>query len=248
MCARTNLHAGSRSWFYISYDRCLSWQGPYDLPTSRLLPSGEPGIAARTDYIIDDRHTCTLFLTAVKSNGREGSVFCARSHDNGKNFDFVSWVTPEPEGYCIMPAGLRLSPSHLLCAVRCSDPRIGTERPLCWIDLYISYDNGATWQFCNRPVANAGMGGNPPTLTHLQDGRLLITYGFRDAPFSILAILSDDGGSTWSDPITLRTGAGNHDIGYPRTTQLDDGTVVTAYYWNDDADGDRYIAATLWKP
>jgi hypothetical protein len=214
------------------------------------LPSGEPGISARTDYIIDDSQTCTLFLTAVKSNGREGSVFCARSHDSGKSFDFVSWVTPEPEGYSIMPAGLRLSPSHLICAVRCSGPRSrwSTQRPPCWIDLYISQDNGATWQFCDRPVANAGMGGNPPTLTRLHDGRLLMTYGFRDAPYAMLAILSEDDGSTWSAPITLRKGAGNHDMGYPRTTQLDDGTVVTAYYWNDHADGERYIAATLWKP
>jgi hypothetical protein len=125
---------------------------------------------------------------------------------------------------------------------------LGDKRPLCWIDLYASNDNGATWHFFTRPVANAGMGGNPPTLTRLQDGRLLMTYGYRDAPYAILASLSADAGVTWSAPITLRQGAGNHDIGYPRTTQLGDGTVVTAYYWNDDPDGERYIAATLWKP
>lgn len=251
MCARTHLHAGSRSWFYISYDRCRSWQGPYDLPNTALLPSGEPGVSARTDYIVDDRHSCTLFLTAVKSNGREGSVFCARSEDDGKHFRFLSWITPEPAGYAIMPAALRLSPSRLLCAVRCSDPRndaASSERPLCWIDLYLSEDSGATWRFFNRPVGDSGMGGNPPTLTRLHDGRLLMTYGFRSAPYSIQAILSSDDGASWATPLTLREGAGNHDIGYPRTTQLDDGRVVTVYYWNDDADGDRYIAATLWNP
>jgi hypothetical protein len=248
MCARTNLDAGSRSWFYISYDRCQSWQGPYDLPTLRLLPSGEPGISARTDYIVDDQQTCTLFLTAVKNNGHEGRVFCARTTDGGKNFEFVAWVTPEPEGYSIMPAGLRLSPAYLLCAVRCNGARTGVERPLCWIDLYASQDNGATWQFLSQPVADAGMGGNPPTLTRLQDGRLLMTYGYRNAPFAMFAIFSEDDGATWGAPITLRAGAGNHDIGYPRTVQLEDGTVVTTYYWNDSAEGERYIAATLWKP
>jgi hypothetical protein len=248
MCARTNLHAGSRSWFYVSYDRCRSWQGPYDLPTAQLLPGDEPGAAARTDYLIDDRDTCTLFLTSVKTNGREGRVFCARTIDGGKHFDFLSWVTPEPEGYAIMPAGLRLSPTRLLCAVRCSGPRTGPERPPCWIDLYVSDDNGASWRYLNQPVPNSGLGGNPPTLTQLQDGRLLMTYGLRNAPFAMLAIFSDDGGESWSQPLTLREGAGNHDIGYPRTAQLDDGTVVTAYYWNDDADGDRYMAATRWQP
>jgi hypothetical protein len=248
LCARTNLHAGSRSWFYFSTDRCHSWEGPYDLPTTQLLPSGEPGVAARTDYIVDDRHTCTLFLSAVKSNGREGSVFCARTEDDGKSFDFLAWVTPEPEGYTIMPASLRLSPARILCAVRCSAPRVDSTRPPCWIDLYASNDNGATWHFLTRPVADAGMGGNPPTLTRLHDGRLLITYGYRDAPYAIHALLSEDNGANWGAPIVLREGAGNHDIGYPRTTQLDDGTVVTAYYWNEDVDGERFIAATLWNP
>jgi hypothetical protein len=248
MCARTNLHAGARSWFYISYDRCRQWQGPYDLPTAQLLPSGEPGIAARTDYLIDSRDTCTLFLTAVKSNGREGSIFCAHSEDGGKHFNFLAWVTPEPQGHAIMPAALRLSPTRILCAVRCSGPRTGAERPPCWIDLYASNDNGATWHFFNRPVPNTGLGGNPPTLTQLHDGRLLMTYGLRHAPYAILAMLSEDSGATWGAPITLRERAGNHDIGYPRTTQLVDGRVVTAYYWNDRADGERYIAVTLWRP
>ena len=147
-----------------------------------------------------------------------------------------------------MPASVRLSSSRILCAVRCSDPRVGDARPLCWIDLYASSDNGATWHLFNRPVANAGMGGNPPTLARLRDGRLLMTYGFRDAPYAIFAILSEDEGATWGAPITVRAGAGNHDIGYPRTVELDDGTVVTAYYWNDNAEGEGYIAATRWRP
>ena len=243
MCARTNLNAGSRSWFYVSYDRARSWEGPYAFP--EFDPHGN---AARTDYIVDDEDTCTFFMTAVKTNGREGRVFCARTSDGGKNFEFVAWVTPEPPGYAIMPAGLRVSPSRLLCAVRCSGERIGPERPLAWIDLYASDDNGATWQHFNRPVPDSGLGGNPPTLTRLQDGRICMTYGSRKPPFAMLAILSEDDGATWSAPLTLREGAGNHDIGYPRTTQLDDGTIVTAYYWNDAADADRYMAATLWQP
>ena len=49
MCARTHLRAGARSWFYVSYDRCRSWLGPYWLP----MFDGQPGIAARTDYLVD---------------------------------------------------------------------------------------------------------------------------------------------------------------------------------------------------
>lgn len=248
MFARSGLNAGARSWFYFSQDRCHTWNGPFDLPTRILLPSGEPGIAARTDYLIDGPDRCTLFLTSVKSNGKEGRVFCARMEEGGTQVRFVSWVTPEPEGYAIMPASVRLSPSHLLCAVRFSGQRGGPVRPPCWIDLFQSHDDGATWRFLNRPVEDTGMGGNPPTLTQLQDGRLLLTYGYRNPPYAMCAILSEDDGETWSEPITLRTGGGNHDIGYPRTAQLADGNVITAYYWNDAHNGERYIAATLWKP
>jgi hypothetical protein len=62
------------------------------------------------------------------------------------------------------------------------------------------------------------------------------------------AKLSRDGGATWGPEIRLRDGAGNHDIGYPRTVQRPNGDVVTVYYWNDVATGERYIAATIWRP
>ena len=239
MCARTGLSAGARSWFYVSYDRCHSWQGPYWLPMF-----GQKGIAARTDYEVDGPHSCTLFLTATKSDGEEGRVFCARTEDGGQEFRFLSWVTPEPEGETIMPASVRLSPERILCAVRCSGAGHGSERPPCWIDLYLSEDNGLSWTHLSRPVSDTGLVGNPPTLTQLHDGPLCITYGYRNAPFGIYAVYSQDEGSTWSAPIPLREGAGNHDIGYPRTVQLANGSMVTVYYYNDAADGERYIAGT----
>ena len=84
MCGRTGLKAGARSWFYISTDRCRSWQGPYSLPMF-----GFTGIAARTDYLVSGPSTCTLFLTAAKANGEEGRIFCARTTDGGKTLRSV---------------------------------------------------------------------------------------------------------------------------------------------------------------
>jgi hypothetical protein len=46
----------------------------------------------------------------------------------------------------------------------------------------------------------------------------------------------------------LRSDGGSHDIGYPRTVEGPDGTLVTVYYYNDAMGGSCYIAATLWKP
>jgi len=243
MCARTALRAGARSWFYTSTDRCHSWQGPYSLPMFE-----QTGIAARTDYLASDRDTCTLLLTSAKPNGQEGQVFCARTTDGGQSFQFRAWVMPEPEGYAIMPASVRLPSGRILTAVRCSESRVSSPAPRCWIDLYASDNEGASWQPLSQPVENTGFGGNPPTLTRLHDGRLCLVYGFRNPPFAMQALFSADDGRTWSAPVILREGAGNHDLGYPRTVQRPDGRMVTVYYWNDDAQGERYLAVTIWQP
>lgn len=247
MCSRTGLSAGAHSWFYTSTDRCNSWDGPYELPMF-----GYTGIAARTDYLVSNSEECLLFLTASKANGNEGLIFCARTEDGAKSFFLHSQIGPEPDGFAIMPASVRLSESDVLVAVRCRgmSKKRGEDWDELnnWIDLYKSNDNGKTWQFMNCAVENTGRGGNPPTLTQLIDGRICLTYGFRDAPYRICAKLSSDGGNTWSDEIVLRDNGGDHDIGYPRTVQRSDGTVITVYYFNEEPDGERFIEATLWKP
>jgi hypothetical protein len=243
MCARSGLKAGAKSWFYISYDRCKTWEGPFKLPMF-----GQTGIAARTDYLVSGADECTLFLTAAKPNGDEGRVFCSRTTDGGKTFVFLSWIGPEPDGFAIMPASVRLSESRILVAIRCREGGQNLETKRNWINLYASNDNGATWEYMNRPVASTGIGGNPPTMTKLQDERLCLTYGYRDAPHSIRAKLSSDNGETWGEDIILRGDGGNHDIGYPRTVQRTDGKMMTGYYFNDHPDGERYIAATIWEP
>ena len=249
MCAKTGLGEGVRSFFYVSYDRCRSWQGPYKLPMF-----GQTGVAARTDLIVEGPHQALFFLTANKQNGKEGRAFCARTKDGGQTFEYVSFLHDEPaqDGFGIMPASLRLPGGRLLSAVRFRGGDRRSRQDSCWIDLFASDDAGETWQYLSRPVAfkDKGHNGNPPTLTQLEDGRLCAVYGNRDAPYTICAKLSDDEGTSWGEEIVLRAGGGNYDIGYPRTVLLSDGTVVTAYYFNEDegGDGPRFIEVTLWRP
>lgn len=222
------------SRFYYSYDRAKTWKGPYRLPKFR-----ERGIMARTDYLVDGKHKCMLFLTAAKDNNREGRPFCARTTDGGKSWQFVAFVGPEPNGFGIMPSTVRLSGSDILTTVRRRD---GRQR---WIDAWLSRDNGRSWELLEKPVPDTGEG-NPPSLIKLQDGRLCLTYGYRAEPFSIQARLSSDDGRTWSDAILLRDDGASRDIGYTRTVQRPDGKLVTVYYFHDATDVDRYITATIW--
>jgi hypothetical protein len=238
-CRMSGVHTGV-SRFYYSYDRGHTWKGPFRLPLF-----GQPGIAARTDYLVDGPQKCMLFITASKHNGREGRPICVRTTDGGKSWKFLSFIGPEPAGYATMPSTVRLSPRHLVTAVRRAE---GGERRRSWIDAWTSSDDGASWTFLGEAVPDTGEG-NPPHLIRLADGRLCLTYGRRAEPFGIFARLSGDEGKTWGQPIVLRDDGGGRDLGYPRSVQRPDGRVVTVYYFWDAATGpERYLAATIWTP
>lgn len=229
---------GGNSRLYYSYDRGHNWKGPFQLPSF-----GQPGIMARTDYLVGSKHDCHVFLTASKKNRTEGRVFCGRTTDGGLSWEFLSYVGPEPIGFSIMPSTVRLSADKLVTTTR---RREGADEPHHrWIDTWQSHDDGQSWHFLNNAVEDLGEG-NPPSMIKLQDGRLCLTYGLRKAPFEIQAKFSSDEGQTWSDPFVLQTGGGGRDLGYPRTLQRPDGKIVTTYYFYPHDSMHRRIIATIW--
>jgi hypothetical protein len=89
-----------------------------------------------------------------------------------------------------------------------------------------SSDGGKTWTD-PHPI---GVWGMPSQLLRLQDGRLLMSYGFRREPFGNQARLSEDGGKSWSESITISDDGIGGDLGYPSTAELDDGSLITICY------------------
>jgi hypothetical protein len=226
----TSVHDGV-SRYHFSNDRGKTWDGPCRLPNF-----GQPGIAARTDYLINGKHDMMAFFAAAKSNRREGRVLAARTIDGGATWNMVSFIGPEPVDYAIMPSSVRVGPADIVTAIRRRH----------WIDIYRSTDNGESWRFVNQPMIN--IGSNPPSMVRLDDGRLVLTYGYRLAPFGIRAKISKDNGNTWGEEFILRQDGGGGDLGYPRTVKRPDGKLVTVYYFNDDEHKERYIGATIWDP
>ena len=240
---RHNNHNGP-SHFYYSFNKGASWDGPYELSDLNT-----PGIATRTDYIVDGPMEISAFITVAKSNKREGRVALARTTDGGVNWELVSYITQEQDGFDIMSSSLRFSPAELFTTIR---TRKGDGQDL--ISSYRSNDNGKTWSRLKDPVADTGRGGSPPALVQLEDGRLALGYIRRSQNGSSVHVkFSDNKGESWTDEITLRSGDGaNRDVGYPRLIQRPDGKLVMVYYWNNVlnkvSQPYRYIAATIFNP
>lgn len=108
----------------------------------------------------------------------------------------------------------------------------------------VSRDGGRTWS-----AQKTGVRGHPPSgLVALADGRLVLTYGYRHPPFGIRAVISNDEGLTWDTDqvVVLRNDGAGYDLGYPSSMQLDDGTILTVYYFTDDEQV-THVACTRWR-
>jgi hypothetical protein len=125
--------------------------------------------------------------------------------------------------------------------------------------MVISEDDGFTWS----PPKWTNIWGYPSELINLQDGRVLMVYGYRRPPYGTRGCISDDG-VTWDrkNEFVIREGGvptkhpsinWEHPgpylhIGYPSVCQLRDGTIVCAYHeWTEEVDPIQYAMCTRFR-
>ena len=166
-----------------------------------------------------------------------------RTADDGDSWSCLPLARGEPDlGYNEPALGTNAA-GHVIALLRTAE----TLRDRGFLYQAASTDRGLTWS----APRNTGMWGYPAHILTLPDGRLLATYGVRRAPMGIRATLSRDGGQTWAtnETAVLRAdGRGNgSDLGYPITVPVEDGVLLTVYYFND-AENVTHIAATRWRP
>lgn len=132
--------------------------------------------------------------------------------------------------------------------------RIGADRWLAalrtygdgHLELFSSNDEGRTWK-------NAGLltlpSHHPAHLLRLKDGRVLLTYGLREKGHQGIGMrISEDEGKTWKAPTRIVNLEGSTDSGYPSSVQLEDGSLVTAYYSNGIVEHRRYhMGVARWS-
>lgn len=167
--------------------------------------------------------------------GHQDYVF--RSHDGGK-----TWAEPTLVGeHSNETALLELPDGRLLAALR-------SEKG-AHLSIASSKDKGHTW---SAPVQVTRDGEHPADLIGLKNGDILLSYGERNAPFGVEAIVSHDSGKTWDEKskVVLAKDAVSVDCGYPSSWQLPNGKIVTMYYQVDDpknAPASAKAKAIVWS-
>jgi hypothetical protein len=154
----------------------------------------------------------------------EKKVGVCESKDDGLTWQWLSEI-PTRKGDTFA------SMYHELHCVEASDGTIiaqirnHNQANAGWTLQTESSDGGKTWTE-PHPICF----GMPSFLLKLRDGRLLMTYGHRRAPYGNQARVSSNNGKTWSDEMIISGDGMGGDLGYPSTVELADGTLLTVWY------------------
>lgn len=111
--------------------------------------------------------------------------------------------------------------------------------------IYQSESNDGGKTFTKPHQILGDLGGSPAHLLLHSSGKLISVYGYREAPYGIRVMFSDDEGETWDTDWVIDAQGQSGDLGYPATVELQDGSLLTIYYENTD--GESCIKQTIWK-
>jgi hypothetical protein len=234
--------------FFISYNRGKKWEGPYrfnKLNDDKNLEGMQ--ITSRTNYKITRGNSIQLFMTARRKDidfgNRLDKPFIAESTDGGKTFRFAGWVVPWTDQYrAVMPSVVQTKKGDLIMALRRRNPRDNEQS--CWVDAFVSKDNGKSWSFLSK-IGDTGLNnGNPPGLAILKDGRLACCFANRTSS-KILLQISENNGVSWDKEIVVRDNPFSYDMGYPQLLQNNKGELVALYYIATEECRHSYIEAAL---
>ncbi len=217
------------AWAFRSTDGGISWSariatvvnsphGPVQLQDGRLLYAGK------------------------ELWSKERRIGVAESNDDGQSWQWLAEI-PTREGD--QPAddyhelhAVEAADGTLIAQIRNHNARNKSETLQTE-----SKDGGKTWSVPHE----IGVWGMPSHLLRLRDGRLLMSYGYRRAPYGNQARLSSDHGRTWSEPIPISEDGTHGDLGYPSTVELDNGDLLTVWYEAPKKGANAVLRQARWR-
>lgn len=178
--------------------------------------------------VADDGALCLGFYS-------KWNAYVMRSHDDGRTWTDLTLIDGGKHCECHV---LHVGGGKWLGVSRMRE-RGGFSNVLVRSD-----DDGRTWRH-DQPMTLPRT--SAAHVMKMRDGRLVFSFGDRSwNRMGTDVRFSDDGGDSWGPPYRL-----NHlpteDCGYPSTVELDDGTMVTAYYSaTDDSCTDYHMGVLRW--
>lgn len=216
------------SWVRLSNDRGETWSQPIRVPVT--APHGP--IRLRSGGLL---YLGKSFLTDSRGHrSGAGEIQAATSTDGGQTWQIrgsVPLIEGTEEEQYHEPHVVELPEGRLLGLIRLQNhgdaPRL-EDLGLVHFSLVQteSDDGGQTW----TPARPLGFHGSPPHLMLHSTGTLVCVYGYRLEPFGQRAMISRDGGQTWTTDCILRDDGPDADLGYPSSVELGDGSILTVYY------------------
>ncbi len=230
------------SWVLLSADGGETWGEPIRVPVS--APHGPSRLRSGDLLYLGKRFVTGWNEMAV------GSIVAARSRDGGGSWEELGAVPvcpgTSPANYH-EPHVLELPSGRLLGAIRIENASradlAGSGVPSFSVMQTESEDGGHTWS----PARPLGFPGSPPHLLRHSSGALVLTYGYRQAPFGQRVALSDDDGATWDHDWIIRDDGPDGDLGYPSTVQLADGSLFTVCYQKVTGDERCSLLWSRWR-
>ena len=229
---------GCDSFVMLSDDYGVSWSDP--IKVSVTCPHGPTMCRDGSIIYMGNNWRPPMGLPA-------GAIFLIRSRDGGRTWttegrvpvpkDHEQWMMHEPHV-------IELPDGRLLGAIRVHGRPTQPENS---VYTTFSDDGGKTW---SEPKC-VGVDGLPPHLFRHSSGAIILSYACRTpGKRAQRAVVSYDNGETWEDDYLLNDSEktiNQYDLGYPCTTELPDGSLITVYY--QCAQGDWYTSVlyTKWK-
>jgi len=222
------------SWMRRSTDGGATWGEP-----TRVIGNAPHGPI----QLADGR----LLLVGKVLCSRNGPVVVEASSDDGLTWTQIGEI-PIPEALRSVdgvpatiaePHVVEAANGSLLAMIRYQPPNEAEHIML----QSRSRDGGVSWV----TARSSGIWGYPPHLLRLANGWLLCSYGYRPDPYAERVCVSRDDGESWERPELEICRGINHDLGYPATTQLPDGTLITVYYQCRREGEPTVLMATWWR-
>ena len=184
-------------------------------------------------------------MSSTERTSRLSSSYIFRSDDNGRHWGDARRIGRD--GYTETDI-LQVADGHWLAVCRTLADYAHPDDPLgaASVTLFRGDTEAGHWERI-RPLTLPSQ--HPGNLLALQDGRILFTCGSRIYGLQgVIVKVSEDGGATWGGDRVLVSALTMGDCGYPSTVQLEDGTLVTAYYAsNAPLHRNYHMAVIRWR-